>query len=105
MPDDLNVLAEDLNQRGGTQRAAAGDFSAAEAATDGATMSVFVTHGLACSVATTALYAAQDSRTAATQAMNRVSNELAEALDIGAADYRRTDHSEEGNLSGQMHPR
>lgn len=27
------------------------------------------------------------------------------SLDMGAADYRRTDRSEQGSLDGQMHPR
>lgn len=105
MSEDLKVLPEDLTERGGTQRDAADVFSAADAVTDGATMAVGRTHGLVCSVATAALGEAQVSRTAATQAMNKVSNHLAEALDQGAADYRRTDHHEEGNLDGQVHPR
>ncbi|CRZ16400.1 type VII secretion target [Mycolicibacterium neworleansense] len=104
MSDDLKVLAEHLNDRAKTQREAAGTFSAADAVTDGATLAVARTHGLACSVAIAALGAAQNSRTAATQAMNKLSNDLADKLDKGAADYKRTDHQEQGNLDGQMRP-
>ncbi|MFN6544258.1 type VII secretion target [Mycolicibacterium nivoides] len=102
---DLKVLASDLTNRATKQRAVAASIEAAEKATDGSTLAVGRTHGVVCSVAIAALGEAQMSRTAATQAMNSFSNALADKLDKAAADYTRTDQQEEGNLSGQMHPR
>ncbi|WKG04389.1 type VII secretion target [Mycolicibacterium sp. HK-90] len=105
MGDEVKVTTEHLNARADIQREAAGIFSAADAVTDGATLAVGRTHGLACAVAIAALNAAQSSRTAATQAMNKLSNDLADKLVQGAADYRRTDQQGGSNLDGQMHPR
>jgi hypothetical protein len=102
---DLKVVTEDLNNRAKMQRDAAEILSAADAVTDGATLAVGRTHGIACSVAIAALGEAQMSRRTATQAMNNRSNKLAESLDKGAADYTNTDQSGQANLDGQMPPR
>ncbi|MDV3125660.1 ESX-1 secretion-associated protein [Mycobacterium sp. 21AC1] len=102
---DLKVTATDLTNLASSQRNVAANIEAAERATDGATMTVGRTHGLVCSLSIAALGEAQMSRTAATKAMNSVSNELAGKLDTAAADYSRTDQQEQGKLTGQMPPR
>lgn len=105
MSTPLNVTATDLTSLAGQVRDVATSIGNAERATDGATAKVAQTHGLVCSLTTAALGAAQMSRTAAAQAIQTVSNDLAGKLDIAAADYTGTDQQEQANLDGQMPPR
>lgn len=105
MSGELEVTAADLTQLAVKQRDVVTKIGAAESATDGATLKVAQTHGLVCSLAIAAIGEAQTSRTAAAQAMQNVSNDLAGKLDTAAADYSRTDQQEQGNLDQQMPPR
>lgn len=105
MSDDLKVTTAELTELGGRQRDAATGVGAAESATDGATMNVARTHGLVCAPTIAALAAAQQSRSAATQAMQNISNGLATKLDSAASEYQSTDQEQGANLDGQMRPR
>lgn len=105
MGSELQVTATDLAHLAGMQRDVATDVTTADRATDGATLKVAQTHGLVCALTAAALGAAQSSRSAAAQAMQNVSNDLAGKLDSAAAGYSRTDDQEQGNLNNQMPPR
>ena len=58
-----------------------------------------------CSLSIEALGAAQLSRSAATAAMQGVSNALGDRLDTGANDYTSTDQQQGAQLDRQVHPR
>ena len=105
MGNELKVLATDLTDRAGKHRDVAAHIEDAEKITDGATLTVGRTHGVACSLTIAALGEAQTSRSAAAQAMNKVSSRLAEKLDTSAANYTQSDHQGQDNLDRQMPPR
>lgn len=105
MVDDLKVTTDALTRIAGLQRDLASSITGVDAFTDGVTQSVITSHGLVCAPTIAAIGEAQMSRSAATQALNSMSNLLAKRLDTAAADYTGTDHQGGGSLDGQMHPR
>ena len=105
MSGELRVTAADLTQLAGQLRDVATSIGAAESTSNGATLKVAQTHGLVCALTAAAVGAAQSSRSAAAQAMQNTSNDLAGKLETAAANYSRTDQHDQGVLDSQMPPR
>jgi hypothetical protein len=105
MSTGVKLTAADLQAVAGRQREVSSAIGRADQATDGATFHVSRTHGLVCSASIEALVAAQLSRSAAAEAMQAVSDTLAERLDTGASNYTSTDGQQQGKLDGQVPPR
>ncbi|MUL66446.1 hypothetical protein BOO86_18375 [Mycobacterium sp. CBMA 234] len=103
MTDSLKVTPSDLNDLGKSHRDVASSINKAHSATDGATFTVGRTHGVVCMATISALYKAQDARTAAAEALSGFSNSLAEKLDSAASQYTGTDAQRGDELDGEMH--
>lgn len=105
MSGELKVTPTDLTELAGKHRGAAEHLGTAGAATEGATGSVVLTHGLVCSLTSAALGSAQSSRDIAVREMQATSNSLAGRLDTAASKYAATDAHEGAALDQQMPPR
>ncbi|WP_071286018.1 ESX-1 secretion-associated protein [Mycolicibacterium llatzerense] len=105
MSGELKVTPTDLTELAGKHREAAEHLGTAGAATEGATGSVVLTHGLVCSLTSAALGSAQSSRDVAVREMQATSNSLAGRLDTAASKYAATDAHEGAALDQQMPPR
>ncbi len=91
---NLNVTTAHLRELASRQAEAAGAITESAAATQGAAMNMWSSHGVVCSATNMAVLAADGARRSACAAVAKVSSTLSEMLDTAAAQYDQTDSTQ-----------
>lgn len=102
MSGELKVLTEHVRELAVRQGDVIAEIAPAEAATQGVTVDVAVSHGVICAPTSLAVAAANTARDLACQAMQKTSEELQHALTTAAENYDSADIAASGALSQTM---
>ena len=105
MSGELEVVTAHVRELAVRHGEVGTEVASAQAATQGATWDVAVSHGLICAPASVALAAANAARALACDAMQETSEDLQSALSTAALHYDSTDSQNSGSLNRAMHPR
>lgn len=102
MSTKLQVETAELRELAATQTSAASEYTSNAAMTEGASASVFMTHGVVCSGTAMAVSTASSARASAASAMGTVSTGLADRLETAAGHYDQTDTQSAGDLDSTV---
>lgn len=105
MTGELKVVTAHVRELAVKQGEIAAEIAPAQAATNGVTWNVTVSHGLICTSASVALAEANTARGLACAAMQKTSLGLQNALGAAALRYDTADAQSSGSLDQTMHPR